>query len=306
MQTIFEYALGIFFGILAGVVCQIGLCLQKSIINKHRVEKEKFGRRIVKEPLWILGLIMELGVSAFFLFLAVDLIGNTLTPGLMASGLIVLALISVKMLKENLNKKEVLGILLMIGGIIALSGSGMSVDIAGYNFLEPSFLLRLIIFTVVLAIGGLVLFLLKKKVENRTWKGIMLMNVAGLGFSISNFWLAIMTDFFFNKFFQFENVLDIALFVASAVILVISNMVGVMGNQAGLKYGQASNLMPLQQISVQATPIFYYILVYLLPIPTLFSLPLLASGTVMIIMSGFLLSKRVEEIEEIKAEEEKE
>jgi hypothetical protein len=224
----------------------------------------------------------------------------------MASGLIVLALISVKMLKESLNKKEVLGILLMIGGIIALSGSGMSVDIAGYNFLEPLFLYRLIIFTVVLAVGGLVLFLLKKKMENRTWKGIMLMNVAGLGFSISNFWLAIMTNFLFNKFFQFENALDIALFVASATILVLSNMVGVMGNQAGLKYGQASNLMPLQQISVQAAPIFYYVLVYLLPIPTLLSLPLLAGGAVMIIISGFLLSKRVEEIEEIKAEEEKE
>ncbi|MBD3228832.1 MAG: hypothetical protein GF329_11655 [Candidatus Lokiarchaeota archaeon] len=302
MQGIFEYLLGILFGLLAGAIKQFGVFLEKKIINKHRVKKEKFGRRIVKEPLWIIGLILELGVSAVFLLLTIGLIGNTLLPGLLSGGLIVLALLSTQILKEKLNKKEVVGILLMIGGIISLSFSGMSVEVEDFNFLDPSFLMRLIIFTVALTIVGLILFLLKNKVSNRTFKGVMLINIGGLGFSISNFWLAIMTNYFM-KVFYFENIVDLTLFIACSVILVLSNMIGVMGNQTGLKYGQASNLMPLQQISVQTNPILYYLLVYLLPIPTLLSLPLLICGAIMIIISSFLLSKRQETIESIKRED---
>ncbi|MHA1251149.1 MAG: hypothetical protein ACTSRP_14250 [Candidatus Helarchaeota archaeon] len=303
MQELIRYLIGIILAISSGSTTQLGLVLQKIIINKYRT-KEKFGRKLVKEPLWILGLFLELGVSAILLFLAIDFIGNTLTPGLMASGLIILVIFSIYILNEKLNFYEIIGVILMVLGIILLSLSGMSIEVENYDFLNPDFLIRLTIFTVSLSVMGIILFIInsfiKYLTKNRTIKAIILINIAGLGFSISNFWVAIMTDFLLNKFFIFENFAELILFIVSAITLVVSNIVGVVGNQVGLKYGQAANIIPIQQISVQISPIFYYLYVFLLPIPSLISIELLIIGISMIIVSTFLLGKRQEKIEEIK------
>ncbi|MHA1270045.1 MAG: hypothetical protein ACTSPY_09695 [Candidatus Helarchaeota archaeon] len=302
MQEIFGYVIGITLAISAGICTQLGLGLQKLVVNRHRMKKG-FGKKLVKEPLWIIGLLLELGLSALLLILAIDFIGNVLTPGLMAGGLIVLVIFSIHIIKEKLNKLEIFGILLMIGAIVLLSLSGMEVDVGEYDFLATDFLFRLTLFTSILGIIGLIMFILNYRIKNITVKGIFLVNIGGLGFAISNLWIGIMTDFLLDNLFVFSSILEIILFVSCAVILVLSNVIGVMGNNAGFKYGQASNLIPISQIAPQITPIFYYLVVFFLPIPSPLSLIFLICGIFMILISSYLLSRRQEELSEIKLED---
>ncbi len=68
-----------------------------------------------------MGLLLQIVIGGLvFYFIAIIFIGPAIVPGLMSVGLIVLALGSVKMLKETLGKEEIIGILLMIGGVSLL------------------------------------------------------------------------------------------------------------------------------------------------------------------------------------------
>ncbi len=113
------YWMGISFAILSGIINNFGIILQKKVVNEIRAEV-KFGRALIKNPLWLLGLMMQLGIRTIFFLLAQVYIGPALIPGLMASGLIILAFGSVKITGETLKRYEIIGILLMIGAIFLL------------------------------------------------------------------------------------------------------------------------------------------------------------------------------------------
>ena len=70
--------------------------------------------------------------------------------------------------------------------------------------------------------------------------------------------------------------------------------------QQSFKEGQASNLIPIQQVPIQIAPPFYFLAVYAIPVSNLLSLIYLCIGIVLIIISSFLLGKRQVEIEKIK------
>lgn len=53
------YWMGISFAILSGIINNFGIILQKKVVNEIRAEV-KFGRALIKNPLWLLGLMMQL------------------------------------------------------------------------------------------------------------------------------------------------------------------------------------------------------------------------------------------------------
>ena len=63
------YLLGIVMAILAGIVNNFGIVLQKKIVNKIR-DNSKFTRNLIKNPLWLLGLGLQTFVGGLFLFIA--------------------------------------------------------------------------------------------------------------------------------------------------------------------------------------------------------------------------------------------
>ena len=97
------YITGVFLAIIAGSINNIGLVLQKKVVNEVS-EEAKFFRSLVKKPLWITGLLMELIIGSVFFMIAQIYIGPALIPGLMAFGLIFLAIGSVKIVGETLKK----------------------------------------------------------------------------------------------------------------------------------------------------------------------------------------------------------
>jgi drug/metabolite transporter (DMT)-like permease len=288
-MTVLFYWVGVSLAILSGILNNFGTVLQKKVVNEFSGDA-KFMRKIVRNPLWILGLIFGLGIGSIFFLIAQVFIGPALVPGLMASGLIILAIGSVKLVGESLKTKEIIGILIMIFAIFLLGISGLSIDIADTNLLEAFFIIRITIFTCSLAILSILCHIFQKRIE--IYRGILLAILSGFMYSLSNFWvsplMAVITHVFSGNF----ELLELILFIVSAIILILTNTLGIITIQQAFRVGQASNLVPIQQVPIQITPIIVYLLVFLLIPPTVFSIFYLIIGVVLILISSFLLGKR--------------
>ena len=296
MATTF-YWLGVSLAISSGLSNHLGTVLQKKVINELPNES-KFFRSLVKERLWLIGLILQYGLGAIFYMTAQFFIGPALIPGFMASGLIVLAIGSIKIVGETLNKAEILGILLMILAFFLLGISELSIDIASTNLLEISFLIRIIIFTLVVILFSFICYILQRKTKR--FKGILLATLSGLLFVLSNFWVSPMIGVIAKILGGNFTLGELFLFIISCIILILSNVLGVMTIQKSFTVGQASNLVPIQQIPTLLAPIVIYFLIFLLTPPSVFSIYYLIIGITLIIISSFLLGKRSAQIEEIK------
>jgi hypothetical protein len=291
------YWLGISLAISSGLSNHIGTVFQKKVINELP-DESKFFRSLVKKRLWLGGLILQYGLGAILYMTAQLFIGPALIPGFMASGLIALAIGSIKIVGETLNKAEILGIFLMILAFFLLGISELSIDIANTNLIEISFLVRISIFTLVVISLSLVCYILQR--ESKRFKGILLATLSGLMFVLSNFWVSPMIGVIAKIFTGTFNLGELLIFIISCIILILSNVLGVMTIQKSFKVGQASNLVPIQQVPTLLAPIVIYFLIFLLTPPSVFSIYYLIIGIALIIISSFLLGKRSAKMEEIK------
>ena len=92
---------------------------------------------------------------------------------------------------------------------------------------------------------------------------------------------------------------ELIYFILSSAILVLVNMIGITKIQQSFKVGQASNMMPIQQVPQQISPVLIYLLVFLLIPPNILSIIYLFVGISLILISSFLLGKRQAQIEQI-------
>jgi len=255
-------------------------------------------RSLIKNRLWLFGLLLQYGLGAILYMMSQYFIGPALVPGFMATGLIVLAIGSVKIVGETLNKGEILGIALMIIAIFLLGISELSIDISNTNLLEITLISRIIIFTLIVIIVSVILHLIQKK--DKKYKGILLAVISGFMFVLSNFWVSPLIGVMSNIFSGSFNLGELVLFIISCIILILSNMLGIATIQKSFTVGQASNLVPIQQIPTLLAPISIYFLIFLLTPPNIFSLFYLIFATVLMIISSFLLGKRSAQLEDIK------
>src|SRR5690554_1624241 len=101
------YFLGIICGMLAGIAGFLGQVLQKKAINNVLTKKDIVSMRdLLKNKLWLTGMGVVLVFTTTFTIIAQLFIGPALFPGLFATGFIVLAVGSVKILGEQLKKEE--------------------------------------------------------------------------------------------------------------------------------------------------------------------------------------------------------
>jgi drug/metabolite transporter (DMT)-like permease len=291
------YWLGVFLALLAGSTTQSGAVLQKKAVNEVSQEPE-FMRNLVRKPIWILGVIFSFGITSIFYLAAQIFIGPALIPGLMAFGLVVLALGSIKIIGEKLKKEEIIGILLMILGTFILSLSGLSIDITETNLLEFGFAIRTYIFTSIIILLSLICHIFQRKYKK--FKGILLAILSGFMFALSNFWvsqlMAVITDVLSGNFILEQ----LIIFIVSIIFLILANIIGLATIQQAFRVGQASNMIPIQQVPTLMVPVFIYFLVFLMIPPNIFSIVFLISSSILIITSSFLLGKRSARMEDIK------
>ena len=298
----FKYILGVALAILSGIINNLGVLLQKKVVNEVPPECRDRGflRRLLKNPLWLFGLFLQVVVGMIAFVAAQAMIGPALVPGLMAAGLIVLALGSVKLMGEKLSLPEYAGIFLMIIGIalLGLSELGIDIEVVRASLASPNTVLRIAIFTAIMIGSCLAFHLVSLKSPKR--KGIIMGFSNGFLFSLSNFWICPLTAIITIVLAGKGNSLQVVLFIAASVILTLSNLIAFSQIQVAFKYGQASNIIPVQQISVQITPILVYFLVFSLTPPSTLSAVFIILGALLIILAGFLLGRRQEELEKIK------
>ena len=291
------YFLGILSALLAGIVVYIGVLIQKHIINKHSNDP-KFIRSLVKNPLWIMGLLLQVIIGGLvFYFIAIMFIGPALVPGLMSAGLIVLALGSVKILNEKLGKEEILGIMLMIAGVSFLGLTNLSIDVSTFKILDSSFILRIIVFTGVVLSLAIIFEVLRRK--NDKFKGLLTAIESGLILSLNTVWASPGTTVVAHVVDGIIIEEEIIFGIIIGIILLLIVAIGITIGQISLKYGQANILAPLTSVPIQIIPIIAFFIIFLSTPPNILSVIFMIIGFSLIIISSFLLTIRQSKFEKI-------
>lgn len=296
-----KYLLGVAVAVLCGVVNNVGVLLQKKVVSDLPPEfrSRGFMRRLLTNPLWLLGLFLQVGLGAVTMMIAQGLIGPALVPGLMASGLIVLALGSVKLIGETLNRSESIGIGLMILGILCLGLSGLDIglDRVRAALAWSDTLVRIAVFTVSLFLlwGGI--HAVSLKTARR--KGIIMGFSNGFLYALSNFWISPLLAVIALVLTGKGSFGQIVIFALASLILVSTNLLAIRQIQEAFKFGQAGNIIPVQQIPIQIAPILVYFFAFALKPPSHLAGALIILGVSLIIVSGFLLGRRQAELETI-------
>ncbi|MGB8213774.1 MAG: hypothetical protein WCE68_09485 [Anaerolineales bacterium] len=291
-----HYLFGVACGIIGGLLNQGGQLLQKKVVNdiRHDDPGKGFMRRLVRSPLWIFGFVVGLGGGTVGYMLAQSLIGPALSPGLMASGLILLSIGSVWLNHEELNRAEVTGIILMIIGILCLGLSELSINAVQVRttLADHASQIRIILFTASLFFCCLFSRSLALRSKNR--KGLLI--VLGNGFlaCLSDFWINPLLALVMFVLAGYATSIQSFFFTMAAVILAFTASVITWQNQVAFKYAQASNIIPVAQVPIQICPVLVYFFIFALAPPSSISVFFILTGTILTIIAGFLLGRRPE------------
>jgi hypothetical protein len=294
------YAWGIVLALLAGVASQAGHICQKLVVNEvagaggaqpaasgAKPASSSFFSRLLRRPLWVAGLVLEIGVSTVFFLLAQVYLGPALIPGLMATGLIVLAVGSAWLVREPLGFGEGLGIVFLIVSAVLLGGSRLAIDLAAFDILDLGFLRRAVIFSAAVT----ALFFSFRLLRRRTRHGPLHALGSGLLYVLSNFWVGPFTGAVL-RLFRGELGLPVwAMFAFSSAVLVLTNLFGIAELQRAFRVSRAAVAAPLQTLPTQVAPGLMYLLVFRLPAPSRGAVWLFALGVVLIVASSFLVSR---------------
>ncbi len=295
-----SYLYGVLLAIASGISNNVGTLLQKKVVNDlpSEAKEQRFFRSLVKKPLWLAGLLFQLAIGTVFFMLAQVYIGPALIPGLMAVGLIVLAIGSVKLIGESLTRTEVIGIALIMGAIFTIAFSGLVIDIVVFDFLETGFLIRIALFT-----SAIIVMILVLEASHRRWTRIRAVAralMSGLFIAMTNYWIAILMGTIVHVFDGTFVLLELVLFAISAIILVLDNIFALGTLQSAFLSGQANLIIPIQQVPIQIIPGFVFLLIFFLSPPTVLSLVLFFIGVTLVVTSSFILGRRQVALESIK------
>ncbi len=291
-NLMFLYDLGVIFAIISGILTSIGYLMQKKVVNGVPSDNQFF-KTLIKNKLWLWGLIFNLGFSSIFFMIAQLWVGPALIPGLMASGLIVLAIGSVRSLGEKLKPDEIFGIILMITATALLGFSNLSINI-NINMFDSGFITRTTLFTVVSFIFIIICHIFQSRKAN--WRAVLLSVESGAMLGISYFWIGPMMDILTNIFGSNYQLGFLIYLIIASVILVVTNALSIWFLQLAFQSGQVSNMVPIQQIPIQLMPIVYYFYIYALTANTT-SYIFGACGIALMIYSTFLLAHRQVQID---------
>ena len=293
------YSVGVALAIASGVAHNIGIVLQKKVVNQIAADRQGFFSRLVRHPLWLAGFVIHMGLGSALFLLAQVRLGPALIPGLMAAGLLVLVLGSIWILKEQLGPAEITGILLLIVAITLLGLSRLTIDVEDFDVLAPGFILRSALFSLVIGALILILELLARRMTR--YRGSALAISSGLLYVLSNFWVGPFMGAVLRIFKGIFTLPVIALFVTGSAILVVTNMYGIARLQLAFRIANASLAIPIQQIPIQTAPALVYLAVFRLSAPSTVSVLMFCLAVVLIIGSAFVLARRQGMMEAIES-----
>jgi multidrug transporter EmrE-like cation transporter len=287
-----DYVLGIMCAIVAGTMNALGAILQKSAINRiiSRAQTGSFTASFVRNPIWVMGLVVSIGFGTIFNMSAQARIGPALVPALTASGMILLAIGSAKMLNEKLKPSEWLGIISLVIGIASLGFSRLQIPRSEVDLLDHATQFRIGAFSVALVFCWWLSWVIAQRVKKLS-RGLLLAISAGLPFCLSNLWILPLLMTIGLVFSGSAQRVQVIIFILACLTLVITNMLGIRQTQESYRFAPANKAQPLQQVPTQIAPILIYLFVFQRSI-TGFAIMLVPVGVTLILTGGFLLGNR--------------
>jgi len=253
--------LGIIVALLGAFINNFGVVLQKRQINiKAPPDQEEktildIGQ-FFKDPLWVLGILMQTILYLPFLLISLDLIGITLTSPLSNAGIIFLVLGLMLIVNEKLRGKlEYSGIIILIFGVIAIALGDVSgtITIDGFMGALSNFW---IIFSVLLVLSAISLLLLLKLkgAKKLMFYGILIGNCYGM--------VAITLQWFTSGLSEMSHPMGIPILLIGIIGAVVGSILGILATQEAYKRGQAIYIVPFSQITINLFPIIAGIFVF--------------------------------------------
>ena len=283
-----SYMIGIWAAIMAGIVFNVGLLIQKIALTKTN-KLEKLLPQLIRNPLWIMGFILQFFMGSPLNMLAQIKIGPALIPGLMTTGLLVLTYGAVRFTGESFRFLDFVGVMLVIFSVAFIGLSGLNVDLKSSMQKNPEILWRLVLMNAAIIAISVFCHFAQKKFEN-TRSYIRIVN-SGLLLSLSNLWLGILLiqcSLVFNGRVTATNI--ILLLVSSAMVMA-GSMLGILETQRALLIGEVSKLIPMQYAPVQIIPVVSFYWVFMQQSPTKFALPLVGAGIFFVLVGALLLAR---------------
>ncbi|MHA1132542.1 MAG: hypothetical protein ACTSQI_00890 [Candidatus Helarchaeota archaeon] len=289
MQSFFDTILGILLAILAAAMFTVGAIGQKKAVQD--LPEIKMGdvstmTPMLKNKIWVICTIIAVIGGAPYIA-SQSYIGIGYTQLLMSTGLIILAVLAIKMLNENLGKLEWSGILLILLGTVFLGLAQLS-DV-NVTLSTPGLFNNALIFYLIFG-GMIAASLIIYKITEWGAAKNMAIN-SGLWFGIGACSSQIGT------LGLEEGNLVIA--AAGFLILLAGNAVGTLVIQIAFQKGKAVMAIPLQSAGNYLIPVFAGLVLF----QQTFIFGILFWPSVICIMCGVFLLSRIQAEMETSIEE---
>ena len=286
MNGIGTLIIGIALALIGAFINNFGIVLQKREVNikapPDSTEKTMMDiTQFFKDPLWILGILMQTILYLPFLLLAFDYLKIVLVQPISNAGIIFLVLGLILMLNEKFrNKSEMFGIGILIFGVICVPLGALPVELGIADFLAalPSFW---IIFSIIIGSSLIALIFILKFKKARL---MLLGAVIGNCYAIVAISLQIMT----LALGEMAHSLAVFLLIMGIVGAVVGTVFGILAAQEAFKRGQAINIVPFSQITINILPIIagLYVFGQTITAPLFFW-----TGVICIILGASLLAR---------------
>jgi len=294
-----RYLLGIVVALVAGVAFNVGILIQKAAVDRARKDTPLI-RGLLKSPIWIAGFLVQFALGTPLYLLSVGFIGPAVVPGLMAIGLIVLALGAVLFQHERLSKKEMLGFAFIVAGVAAFGFTRLSIDVQSFSMKDPGLLTRTAILALLLVCGAIACGLAAARLlrsegrHHATGAATALYAVqGGLWYNAANLCLGFITAGFVRFGAGNADLGEIAIFFAAVALAAAGGASGVAATQHALAYGRVAVAIPLQNAVAQILPVCVFFFVYRPYSPTAWSFGFLAAAAGLLVAGLILLTNRL-------------
>jgi drug/metabolite transporter (DMT)-like permease len=286
MNGIGTIILGVVIALIGAFINNFGVVLQKRQVNiKAPPEMEKKNisdiGQFFKDPIWILGIAMQTFLYLPFLLFAFDLLKITMVQPISNAGIIFLVLGLILLVNEKLQKKsEYLGIGLLVFGVISIALGAVPQEITINQFLTTVSNFWIIFGLILISSMVILILILKLKKFRLLLMGILIGNC----YAVVAISLQIM-DLALNELAHSLGLLFLILGILGAII---GTIFGILAAQEAFKRGQAINIIPFVQITINILPIIagLYAFGQIISIPFFFW-----AGVIAIIIGASLLAR---------------
>lgn len=278
---------GIFMIIFGGAIINFGVVLQKRQINIRMKRKASINEQnsegivsFIKDPIWTLGILMQTILALPFLFIGLDNLGPSLAQPLSNACVIFLVLGLVYFLKEKLKKTEAFGIVILIIGMVLI---GLA-EVTGVTTLSIFLSNYVSTFWIFLAgVAGLIIgaFVLSKN-------GKIFLICYGLLIGLFNSLVTISMQIFLLSFEDLSLIIAKIMLIFGAIGFIMATVVAILLSQVAFKKGQAINIIPFSQITMNLVPILAGIIVFQ---QSIVNIMVFWIGTALIILGASLLAR---------------